>query len=252
MNPGGRRRENPVILSPSASFRAGSAKNPFLTLRGIGEFGAINRIAAAFGGRETTRRGGRGSRLLAGIGDDAAVFRLDGDKGTGEAESGKKEGAGTPYDLLVSTDLLVEGIHFNLSYAGLNDLGYKALQANLSDIAAMGGEPLFYLVSIAAPGNMDAGEFKRIFAGMDEAARESGIKLAGGDTSGTPGPLFINISITGRVERGRAVMRSGAMPGDEIWVTGTLGDSAATKDSLSFPPRLCTYRGRLQRESSGF
>ncbi len=169
---------------------------------------------------------------MAGIGDDAAVFRLDGGRGAGEAKGGKEAGAGSRYDMLVSTDLLVEGVHFDLSFTGLHDLGYKALQTNLSDIAAMGGEPLFYLVSIAAPGNMDLRELKALYAGMDEAGRESGARLAGGNTSGTPGPLFINISITGRVERGRAVMRSNAKPGDGIWVTGTLGDSAAGLEIL--------------------
>ena len=221
MNPGRRIRGKSVIPS--------TVKNPPLTLRDIGEFGAIGKIAGMVGRRH---RGVSGFKLLAGIGDDSAVFRLGGGSGAEGAEGGKKGYAGSEYDLLASTDLIVEGVHFGLSYTGFDDLGYKALQSNLSDIAAMGGEPLFYLVSIAAPGGMDAGEFKNIFAGMDDAARESGVRLAGGDTSDTPGPLFINISITGRVERGRAIMRSNAKPGDGIWVTGTPGDSAAGLEIL--------------------
>ncbi len=94
----------------------------------------------------------------------------------------------------------------------------------------MGGEPLLYFVSIAAPGEMDFRDFKRIFAGMEEAAPTA--RLAGGDTCNTPGPLFISVSVIGQVEKGRAVKRSGARPGDGIWVTGTLGDSAAGLEIL--------------------
>ena len=133
-----------------------------MKLSRVGEFGAIRKIAegAAKRAAERCRRessktaGGSGDFLKTGIGDDAAVFKV-------------KAG----YECLVSTDLLIEGIHFDLSYTGPKDLGYKALAANLSDIAAMGGEPLLYFVSIAAPGEMDFRDFKRIFAGMEEAAR---------------------------------------------------------------------------------
>jgi len=211
-----------------------------MKLSRIGEFGAIEKIAelaakgagqnkakrasgAAGGeskeaagkvaGKVTRKAGGPGDFLKTGIGDDAAVFKV-------------KAG----FECLVTTDLLIEGVHFDLSYTGPKDLGYKALASNLSDIAAMGGEPLLYFVSIAAPGEMDFRDFKRIFAGMEEAA--AGARLAGGDTSGTPGPLFISVSVIGQVEKGRAVKRTGAKPGDGIWVTGTLGDSAAGLEIL--------------------
>jgi thiamine-monophosphate kinase len=179
-----------------------------MKLSRIGEFGAIEKIAKA-----AKTAGGSGDFLKTGIGDDAAVFKV-------------KAG----YECLVSTDLLIEGIHFDPSYTRPKDLGYKALAANLSDIAAMGGEPLFYFVSIAAPGEMDFRDFKRIFAGMEEAAL--GARLAGGDTCNTPGPLFISVCVIGQAEKGRAVKRSGARPGDGIWVTGTLGDSAAGLEIL--------------------
>ncbi|MGC2424003.1 MAG: thiamine-phosphate kinase [Nitrospirota bacterium] len=182
-----------------------------MKLSRIGEFGAIRKIAE--GAAKGAGQNGSGDFLTTGIGDDAAVFKVN---------------AG--HECLVSTDLLIEGIHFDLSYTAPRDLGYKALTANLSDIAAMGGEPLLYFVSIAAPGEMDFRDFKRIFAGMEEAA--FGARLAGGDTSNTPGPLFISVSVIGQVEKGRAVKRSGARPGDGIWVTGTLGDSAAGLEIL--------------------
>jgi thiamine-monophosphate kinase len=199
-----------------------------MKLSSIGEFGAIAKIAswaakgarqnkagkaAGGAGRVTGTAGGPRCLLTTGIGDDAAVFKV-------------KAG----HECLVSTDLLIEGVHFDLSYTGPKDLGYKALAANLSDIAAMGGEPLFYFVSIAAPGEMDFRDFRRIFAGMEEAAR--GARLAGGDTCNTPGPLFISVSVIGQAEKGRAVKRSGARPGDGIWITGTLGDSAAGLEIL--------------------
>jgi thiamine-monophosphate kinase len=189
-----------------------------MKLSRIGEFGAIDKIAswAAKGAGQNKAgktAGGSGDFLKTGIGDDAAVFKV-------------KAG----HECLVSTDLLIEGIHFDLSYTEPKDLGYKALAANLSDIAAMGGEPLLYFVSIAAPGEMDFRDFRRIFAGMEEAA--GGARLAGGDTCNTPGPLFISVCVIGQVEKGRAVKRSGAKPGDGIWVTGTLGDSAAGLEIL--------------------
>lgn len=171
------------------------------------------KMAGSVAGKVAKTAGGPGDFLKTGIGDDAAVFKVK-----------------TGYECLVSTDLLIEGIHFDLSYTGPKDLGYKALAANLSDIAAMGGEPLLYFVSIAAPGEMDFRDFKRIFAGMEEAAQNA--RLAGGDTCNTPGPLFISVSVIGQVEKGRAVKRSGAKPGDGIWATGTLGDSAAGLEIL--------------------
>jgi thiamine-monophosphate kinase len=184
-----------------------------MKLSSIGEFGAIAKIARGAARKAAGETGGPGDFLATGIGDDAAVFRV-------------KAG----HECLVSTDLLIEGVHFDLSYTGPKDLGFKALAANLSDIAAMGGEPLLYFVSIAAPGEMDFRDFKRIFAGMEEAAGRA--RLAGGDTCNTPGPLFISVSVIGQVEKGRAVKRSGARPGDGIWVTGTLGDSAAGLEIL--------------------
>ena len=184
-----------------------------MKLNRIGEFGAIRKIAEGAAKKAAVKKAGPGDFLKTGIGDDAAVFKV-------------KAG----YECLVSTDLLIEGVHFDFSYTGPKDLGYKALAANLSDIAAMGGEPLLYFVSIAAPGEMELRDFKRIFAGMEEASE--GARLAGGDTCSTPGPLFISVSVIGQVEKGRAVKRSGAKPGDGIWVTGTLGDSAAGLEIL--------------------
>ncbi len=184
-----------------------------MKLNHIGEFGAIRKIAEGAAKKAAVKTAGPGDFLKTGIGDDAAVFKV-------------KAG----YECLVSTDLLIEGVHFDLSYTGPKDLGYKALAANLSDIAAMGGEPLLYFVSIAAPGEMELRDFKRIFAGMEEASE--GARLAGGDTCNTPGPLFISVSVIGQVEKGRAVKRSGARIGDGIWVTGTLGDSAAGLEIL--------------------
>lgn len=153
--------------------------------------------------------------MLAGVGDDAAVIK-----------------AGGKGDLLATADMLAERVHFDLSFTAFRDLGYKALAVNLSDIAAMGGRPDNYLVSIALPPHFNMEDMEEIYRGMDEAGRPHRVCLVGGDTVASPGPLVISITLLGRAARGKAVLRSGALPGDGLYVTGTLGDSAAGLELL--------------------
>src|SRR6185295_17739157 len=160
---------------------------------------------------EFRKRFGRvGPRVVRGIGDDTAVVR---------PPSGS--------DLLVTSDLLIEGIHFRLHTAAPADIGYRAAVANLSDIAAMGGVPAYILVTVAIPPNITPRSIMRLYRGLMEACRPHGVQLIGGDTSASVHGLFLSITVTGYVPRGRALTRAGARVGDLIYVTGTLGDSLA-------------------------
>jgi len=124
---------------------------------------------------------------------------------------------------VISTDLTVEGVHFRLDWIGADEAGYRAAAAGLSDLAAMAAEPVGVLVSIAAPGN--GGLAEQAMEGVKEAARVCGASLLGGDLTRSPGPLVIDIVSVGRAAD--PLLRSGALAGDELWVTGHLGGAAA-------------------------
>lgn len=163
----------------------------------LGEFGLIQRI------RSATPKG-RGVRV--GIGDDAAW--LDCRSPT----------------FLLTTDLLVEDIDFKLEWSTFYSLGYKALAVNLSDIAAMGGSPAYFTLSLGIPSDFTTKAVDEFYRGVRSLARLSGVSLVGGDTSAA-GRFFISVSLIGHCPW-RPVLRSGARPGDDLYVTGTLGDSA--------------------------
>lgn len=143
--------------------------------------------------------------VAAGIGDDAALLR---------PPPGQQ--------LAVTSDLLVSGVHF-LPDADPFSLGHKALAVNLSDLAAMGAEPAWYMLNLTLP-RADARWLEAFSRGMFQLAREHGVQLVGGDTS--RGPLSIAIEAHGFVPEGKALRRTGAKAGDRIYVTGTLGDAA--------------------------
>ncbi|MDH5527587.1 MAG: thiamine-phosphate kinase [Nitrospirota bacterium] len=163
-----------------------------------------------------------GNGAVLGIGDDCAVWH---------------PGAG--FDQLVSTDLLIEEVHFDLSHGSLAQLGARSLAVNLSDIAAMGGAPCHATLGLALPG-ADPNRFLPLVEGFCEMARGHGVTLAGGDTCSSPGPLMISVTIFGEVPQGSAVRRSGARPDDLLYVTGSLGDSAMglslLRDPAQAPP----------------
>lgn len=188
-----------------------------MKLSELGEFAFIDRIAPR-------RLAGDPGRAVQAIGDDAAVVR------TGDGLQ------------LVTTDLLVEGVHFLLDRTAPRRLGRKALAVNLSDIAAMGGTPHEVYVALAAPGDTDVELLDEIYRGMEELGGEHRVSILGGDTSSSPGPLFLCLTVVGSVPEGQLLLRSAGRPGDLIAVTGTLGDSAAglrlLLESLEVPEAL--------------
>ena len=171
----------------------------------IGEFGLIERLASVVGA-------GAPADLIVGIGDDAAAWRV-GDQ-----------------VLLATTDTLVEGGHFLPEFSPWADVGWKVLAVNVSDIAAMGGEPLFALATLALPPETELAVADDIYTGLAECAREYGVTVAGGDIVRAP-QISVTIALLGRAQlrEGEPLLmrRDGAKAGDVIAVTGTLGDSAA-------------------------
>jgi thiamine-monophosphate kinase len=126
--------------------------------------------------------------------------------------------------IVVSTDLSVEGVHFRRSWITDEEIGYRAVAAALSDLAAMAAEPLGLLVSVAAPTEGGV-ELPAIQSGIRAATAAVGAVVLGGDLSRSPGPVLVDVTVIGRSDR--PVLRSGARPGDEVWVTGRLGAAAA-------------------------
>jgi thiamine-monophosphate kinase len=137
--------------------------------------------------------------------------------------------------LVLTADAMVAGVHF-LPDDPADLVGRKLLRVNLSDLAAKGAVPLAYLMTISAPRNTPDAWFAGFAAGLAADQARYGVSLLGGDTTSTPGPLSLSLTIIGHIGPGEAVHRSGARPGDEIWVTGTIGDGALG---------LLAARGRL-------
>jgi thiamine-monophosphate kinase len=163
----------------------------------LGEFGLIDRLAAGLAPQRTD--------TLKGIGDDAAVL----------------EYGGSP--VVVTTDMLVEGIHFDLMYQPLKHLGYKAIVVNLSDICAMNAVPRHVTVSIALSNRFSVEAVEELYDGMHTACRAYGVDLVGGDTTASPRGLVISVTAIGSASKEKLVYRSGAKPGDILCVTGDLG-----------------------------
>ncbi len=155
------------------------------------------------------RYGTTSDRIVRGIGDDAAVIA-----------SGRNR-------YLLTTDLLAEGIHFDRRTAAFTDIGFRAATANLSDIAAMGGTPEYLLVALAIPRDAIGRQVRQLYDGMMAACRPHRVNLIGGDTSASRSGWFVNLMLVGSAAGGRLLFRSGAKEGDDLYVTGTLGDSRA-------------------------
>ncbi|GIP39988.1 thiamine-monophosphate kinase [Paenibacillus sp. J31TS4] len=159
---------------------------------------------------ESVEATGAGSGVVVGIGDDAAVC---------EVSPGRQ--------LVLACDTMVETIHFHERTMRPADIGHKAMVSNLSDLAAMGAEPRYALVALSAPASADASWLGQLYEGLYACAARYGAAIVGGDTTASPGGLTITVTVIGEVEPGRALLRSGAQPGDRVFVTGYPGCSAA-------------------------
>lgn len=169
---------------------------------------------------------------LKAVGDDCAVLPKD-------AET----------DLLVTTDMLVEDIDFRLDWTTPEFLGYKALSVSLSDIAAMGGQPVWSMLSIGVPESLWKTNFlDRFYDGWFALAREFKVELVGGDVSRTSNKVVIDSIVAGEVEKGSAILRSTARPGDAIFVTGTLGGAAGGLRLLEAEERTVDADDLLQKQ----
>jgi thiamine-monophosphate kinase len=175
-----------------------------MRLSDLGEDGLISRLRDRF----------PSPRLGIGIGDDAAVL---------DWPSGQS--------VVFCADLLAENTHFIRGLHPPDSVGYRAVAANVSDIGAMGGVPIAFTVALALPPDLDARWVEGFYDGVERAARAFDTALAGGDTASAES-IFVDVAMLGHIGPGRAVLRSGALPGDGIYVTGALGGSALGLDLL--------------------
>lgn len=161
------------------------------------------------------RQSHRSRGVVAGIGDDCAILRIP-----------------ATHEALVTTDFSLEGVHFRREWHPPEVIGYRCLARGMSDIAAMGGEPIALFLSLALPRNLPQSWVDGFLRGMLELARRFKASLAGGDTAESADGVLADIVVVGSAPTGRAIRRSGARMGDRIYVTGALGGSAAALESL--------------------
>jgi len=161
--------------------------------------------------------------LAVGIGDDAAVV---------EPERNRLE--------VLTVDTLVEGVHFDRAFVPAEDIGHRALAVNLSDLAAMGAAPRLALLAMALPPSLPLIEFDAIVSGFAALASQHRLHLAGGNLTKSPGPLMIDVTLSGTAKRRQVLTRAGARPGDELYVSGALGSARAglfaLRDDLGVGP----------------
>jgi len=153
--------------------------------------------------------------IVTGIGDDTAVLRIP-----------------HGHEALITTDFSLEGVHFRREWHPAEVVGHRCLTRGLSDIAAMGGKPIAAFLSLAIPGSLPQSWVDNFLRGLLKLADKSRVPLAGGDTAQSPNGVLADIVVLGSAPRGRAILRSGAKPGDQIYVTGELGGSAAALNLL--------------------
>ncbi len=202
-------------------------KNPHLTpISQLGEFGLIKHLTEKFSLRNSA------SELS--VGDDAAVINPEGKK------------------VVVTTDVLAEGVHFNLGYVPLKHLGYKAVVVNLSDIAAMNAKPTQILVSIAVSNRFPVEALDEIYEGISLACEKYGVDLVGGDTTSSNAGLVMSITAIGLENSEKIVKRSGAKPNDLLVVTGDLGGAYLGLQILEREHAVYLANPNMQPEMEGY
>jgi thiamine-monophosphate kinase len=196
-----------------------------MNLSQIGEFGLIRRIQKSLPPPF--------SAVPLGIGDDAAAI----------------DSSPENY-LLITTDSLIENVHFDFAYSSYAQIGYKAVAVNISDIAAMGGIPRYFLISLGLTGSQNVADLDRLYRGLGKGGREARMDLIGGNTTSSKERFFLSLTVIGEVPKKEMVTRAGARAGDALFVTGTLGNAAAGLEILkkgidpkSYPTRW--REGRL-------
>ena len=207
----------------------------FTPIENIGEFELIDRISAIVG--ETAN-----PDLVVGIGDDAAVFRADDD-----------------HSFVLSTDMLIEGVHFDFSFVPMSHLGAKAISANVSDVAAMNALPSYATVSLGIPSRVSVEMVEEFYRGIRKACDTYEMNIVGGDISGAR-QFTISVAVVGRVETRRLSFRRGAQPGDLICITGDAGSAfaglkvlleqqkAMREQGEAFVPEIDDFRTVINRQ----
>ncbi len=192
----------------------------------LGEFGLIDIL--------TKNIEIKNASTIKGVGDDAAVIDSSSDK------------------LLISTDVLIEGVHFDLTYTPLRHLGYKSVVVNLSDIAAMNGTPEQITVSIAVSNRFSVEAIEELYQGIYLACDRYGVDLVGGDTTTSKSGLFISVTVIGKAPQEKITYRSGAKKGDLICVTGDLGAAYIGLLVLEREKRVFEANNQMQPDLEGF